>query len=54
MIDIYFNKSVDKNTNLTNRFLRGFRRCNGNDLETAQNALFCVTVLSNNPYSIQI
>lgn len=50
----YFNKSVERNTNLTNRFLRGFRRCNGNDLETAQNALFCVTVLSNNPYSIQI
>lgn len=50
----YFNKSVERNTNLTNRLLRGFRRCNGNDLETAQNALFCVTVLSNNPYSIQI
>ena len=46
---IYFNKSVDKYINLTNRLLRRFYRGFSNDLENVRNSLLCVIILSNNP-----
>lgn len=45
----YFNKSVDKYINLTNRLLRRFYRGFSNDLENVRNSLLCVIILSNNP-----
>lgn len=47
--DEYFNKSVDKYINLTNRLLRRFYRGFSNDLENVRNSLLCVIILSNNP-----
>ena len=47
--DGYFNKSVDKYINLTNRLLRRFYRGFSNDLENVRNSLLCVIILSNNP-----
>jgi hypothetical protein len=46
---VYFNKSVDKYINLTNRLLRRFYRGFSNDLENVRNSLLCVIILSNNP-----
>ena len=46
---LYFNKSVDKYINLTNRLLRRFYRGFSNDLENVRNSLLCVIILSNNP-----
>ena len=48
-LDFYFNKSVDKYINLTNRLLRRFYRGFSNDLENVRNSLLCVIILSNNP-----
>jgi hypothetical protein len=48
-IEYYFNKSVDKYINLTNRLLRRFYRGFSNDLENVRNSLLCVIILSNNP-----
>ena len=48
-IFVYFNKSVDKYINLTNRLLRRFYRGFSNDLENVRNSLLCVIILSNNP-----
>ena len=45
----YFNKSVDRHINLTNRLLRRFFRGLSNDLENVLNSLLCVTISSNNP-----
>ena len=45
----YFNKSVDKYINLTNRLLRRFYSGFSNDLENVRNSLLCVIILSNNP-----
>ena len=45
----YFNKSVDKYINLTNRLLRRFYRGFSNDLENVRNSLLCVIILPNNP-----
>ena len=50
----YFNKSVDRHIDLINRFLRRFCRGLSNDLENVRNSLLCVTILSNNPYQVQI
>lgn len=47
--DGYFNKSVDRHINLTNRLLRRFFRGLSNDLENVLNSLLCVTISSNNP-----
>ena len=47
--DVYYNKSVDKYINLTNRLLRRFYRGFSNDLENVRNSLLCVIILSNNP-----
>lgn len=46
---VYFNKSVDKYINLTNRLLRRFYRGFSNDWENVRNSLLCVIILSNNP-----
>lgn len=46
---VYFNKSVDRHINLTNRLLRRFFRGLSNDLENVLNSLLCVTISSNNP-----
>ena len=48
-VPAYFNKSVDKYINLTNRLLRRFYRGFSNDLENVRNSLLCVIILSNNP-----
>ena len=48
-LDYYFNKSVDRHINLTNRLLRRFFRGLSNDLENVLNSLLCVTISSNNP-----
>ena len=48
-VKTYFNKSVDKYINLTNRLLRRFYRGFSNDLENVRNSLLCVIILSNNP-----
>ena len=48
-VNSYFNKSVDKYINLTNRLLRRFYRGFSNDLENVRNSLLCVIILSNNP-----
>ena len=49
VLKTYFNKSVDKYINLTNRLLRRFYRGFSNDLENVRNSLLCVIILSNNP-----
>lgn len=48
-LEYYFNKSVDRHINLTNRLLRRFFRGLSNDLENVLNSLLCVTISSNNP-----
>ena len=50
---IYFNKSVDRHINLTNRLLRRFCRGLSNDLENVRNSLLCVSILSRDPFQIQ-
>lgn len=49
----YFNKSVDRHINLTNRLLRRFCRGLSNDLENVRNSLLCVSILSRDPFQIQ-
>ena len=51
--DYYFNKSVDRHINLTNRLLRRFCRGLSNDLENVRNSLLCVSILSRDPFQIQ-
>ena len=50
---VYFNKSVDRHINLTNRLLRRFCRGLSNDLENVRNSLLCVSILSRDPFQIQ-
>lgn len=53
-VRLYFNKPKIRFINLTIKFLNRFCRVGSNDLGIVRNALFYVTVLSNNPYQIQI